>query len=115
MGYGASDRLYRKILFLVRSPVPVRADRVCLSSCNVRHRSEKRACRHGDVKACLYLGTYYEEKAPGIIGFLMSYNEDVVVYLHYACKAHSVEACERMYTASEHGAGSGEECIDRLA
>ena len=48
---------------------------------NVRHRAEKRACRNGNVKACLYLGTYYEDKAPGIIGFLMSYNQDAMTYL----------------------------------
>jgi hypothetical protein len=74
------------------------------SSCNVRHRSEKRACRGGDVKACLYLGTYYEDKAPGIIGFLMSYNQDAMTYLDYGCKAKNVEACEHMYEVFAHGA-----------
>ena len=105
MGYGASDRLYGKILFW--GPIilfPFALIVFAFSGCNVRHRAEKRACRNGDVKACLYLGTYYEAKAPGIIGFLLSYNDDAIVYLHHACKAHSVEACERMYKASEHGA-----------
>ena len=105
MGYGASDRLYRKILFL--GPIilfPFALMVFAFSGCNIRKRPEKRACRAGDVKACLELGKFYEVKVPGIIGFLMSYNEDAIEYLHVGCKAHSVEACERMYTASEHGA-----------
>jgi hypothetical protein len=105
MGYGASDRLYGKILFL--GPIilfPFALFVFAFSSCNVRHRAEKRACRGGDVKACLYLGTYYEDKAPGIIGFLMSYNQDAMTYLDYGCKAKSVEACEQMYQVFAHGA-----------
>jgi hypothetical protein len=105
MGYGASDRLYGKILFL--GPIilfPFALIVFAFSSCNVRHRAEKRACRGGDVKACLYLGTYYEDKAPGILGFLMSYNQDAMTYLDYGCKAKSVEACEQMYQVFAHGA-----------
>lgn len=105
MGYGASDRLFGKLLFIV--PIilfPFALLIFGFSSCNVRKRSEKRACRAGDVKACLELGTYYEDKAPGIIGFLMSYNDDALTYLDHGCKARSVEACEQMYKVFAHGA-----------
>lgn len=105
MGYGASDRLYGKILFL--GPIflfPFALIVFAFSSCNVRYRAEKRACRGGDVKACRFLGKYYEDKAPGIIGFLMSYNEDAARYLDIGCKAKDVEACKQMYEVFAHGA-----------
>jgi len=105
MGYGASDRLLGKILFW--GPIylfPFALLVFAFSSCDIRKRSEKRACRNGDVKACLALGAYYEDKAPGLIGFLMSYNQDAMTYLDYGCKAKSVEACEQMYNVFAHGA-----------
>jgi len=105
MGYGASERLFGKIVFIV--PIilmPFALLIFAFSSCNVRKRSDKRECRAGDAKACLELGAYYEAKAPGIIGFLMSYNDDALTYLDYGCKAKNVEACEKMYTVFAHGA-----------
>ncbi|HEY6035294.1 MAG TPA: hypothetical protein VIV58_13560 [Kofleriaceae bacterium] len=102
---GAADRLQGKIMFY--GPIIVMPFALLIfafSGCNIRKRAEKRACRGGDVKACIELGKYYEDKAPGIIGFLMSYNNDAMVYLDYGCKAKSVEACEKMYEVFAHGA-----------
>jgi len=102
---GAADRLQGKIMFY--GPIIVMPFALLIfafSGCNIRKRAEKRACRNGDVKACIELGKYYEDKAPGIIGFLMSYNNDAQVYLDYGCKAKSVEACEKMYEVFAHGA-----------
>jgi len=45
---------------------------VAFSSCDVRKRSEKKACRQGDVQECLYVAKYYADRSVGIIGFLMS-------------------------------------------
>src|SRR5512143_3660886 len=74
------------------------------SGCNVRKRSEKRACKAGKVEQCLYVGKYYEDKGMGLIPFLMSYNDDAIAYYTRACKLKSGAGCERMLHLLDHGA-----------
>jgi TPR repeat protein len=73
------------------------------SSCSLRKRSEKRACRNGDVQSCLAVGSFYEAKQGGIIAFLMSYADDATVYYFEACKLKSTTGCEHALDIYDHG------------
>lgn len=72
------------------------------SGCELRQRSAKRACRAGDVAQCLHVGKYYEDKAPGIIGFLLSHADTSVAYYYRACRLESATGCERMLYVLRH-------------
>jgi TPR repeat protein len=99
----SSDRLYRRIVFgitLVAFPIALLL--FAFSSCEVRKRSEKQACRAGDVAQCLYVGKYYEDKQDGIIGFLMSNADTAIANYYQACKLKSPVGCDRMMYLLAH-------------
>lgn len=102
MGYSA-DRTYRRFVFtLTLVAFVVVLVIFAFSSCEVRKRSEKRACRTGDVEACLYVGRYYEAKADGIIGFAMSNADTAIANYYRACRLKSAVGCERMMYVMAH-------------
>jgi hypothetical protein len=99
-----SDRIYGRIVWtltLVAFPIALLV--FAFSSCSLRKRSEKAACRDGDVAQCMYVGKYYEDKQGGIIAFLMSYADDSLRYYFEACKLKSAPGCERMLYVLAHG------------
>ena len=75
------------------------------SSCEIRKRSEKKACKAGDVDKCLEVGKYYEDKSAGggLITFLFSHGDTSIAYYYRACKLKSARGCERMSYMLEHG------------
>lgn len=73
------------------------------SGCEVRKRTEKQACKAGDVDQCLYVGKYYEDKQDGLFGFLMSNADTSIAYYTHACKLKSAQGCERMSYVLAHG------------
>ena len=98
-----SDRMYRRLVFgmtLVAFPIALLI--FAFSSCEVRKRSEKKACRAGDVARCLFVGKYYEDKQDGIIGFLMSHADTAIANYYQACKLKSPVGCARMMYLLSH-------------
>src|SRR4051812_36860208 len=86
----AGDRKIRWLLVtitLVAFPVALLI--FAFSGCDVRLRSEKKACRGGELARCLEVGKFYEDRADGILGFLMSNADTAVAYYHRACKLKS--------------------------
>jgi TPR repeat protein len=98
-----ADRRYRRFVFaLTLVTFGVVLVIFAFSSCEVRKRSEKRACRNGDVEECLYVGRYYEAKADGIIGFAMSNADTAIANYYRACRLKSAVGCERMMYLMSH-------------
>lgn len=77
------------LLFILVLPI------YACSGCEIRKRNEKRACREGKVDACLVVARYYEAKADGLFGFLLSNAITSNDAYARACKLGSAEACER--------------------
>src|SRR5882724_4451179 len=99
----AVNRKIRWLIFkLTLVAFPIALIIFAFSSCDVRKRSEKRACRGGDVDRCLEVGKYYEAKADGIIGFLMSNADTAIAYYYRACALRSPVGCERMTYVMAH-------------
>ncbi|MEO9157688.1 MAG: hypothetical protein ABI591_18880 [Kofleriaceae bacterium] len=75
------------------------------SSCDVRKRSEKHACKTGDLEQCLSVAKYYDDKqaGKGIISFLMSHSDTAIAYYFRACKLESSTGCDRMLDLFHHG------------
>jgi len=99
----SSDAMYRRIVFgitLVAFPIALLI--FAFSSCELRKRSERQACRKGDVAQCLYVAKYYEDKQDGIIGFLMSHADTAIANYYQACKLKSPVGCERMMYLLAH-------------
>ncbi len=72
---------------------------ICVfSSCDVRKRSAKHACKAGDLQPCLDVAKYYEGKSEGngIINFAMSNSDTATVYYFHACKLGSSVGCDGM-------------------
>ncbi len=104
MGYGAADRLYGRVL--VWGPIivfPFALIIFAFSGCEIRKRSEKAACRSGNVEKCLQVGKYYDDKQGGLIAFLMSHADTSMVYYLEACKLKSSTGCERLVYIFDHG------------
>ena len=100
----ASDRMFRLIVFsttLVAFPVALAI--ALFSSCDIRQRTDKQACRSGASERCLALGTFYESKSAGIIGFAMSNSATAAHYYGLGCKPGSSAACERLGHIVFHG------------
>jgi TPR repeat protein len=72
------------------------------SGCDLRKRSEKKACRNGEVQHCLDLGKYYEDRDDGIIGFLLSNADTAITNYYRACRLKSPVGCERMMYLRAH-------------
>lgn len=72
------------------------------SGVDLRQRSEKAACERGDVAACLQVGHSYEDRAPGLIGFLMSNADTAIRSYTRACAGRSGEGCEHMVQMLQH-------------
>jgi hypothetical protein len=68
------------------------------STCDVRQRSAKHACKAGDVQQCLDVAKYYEDKSEGegILNFAMSNPDTATVYYFRACKLESSVGCDGM-------------------
>ena len=78
---------------------------ICVfSSCDVRNRSAKHACKAGDVQQCLEVARYYEAKSEGngIINFAMSNPDTATVYYFHACKLESSVGCDGMMKMNEN-------------
>ncbi|HET9992314.1 MAG TPA: hypothetical protein VFQ65_27470 [Kofleriaceae bacterium] len=102
MNYSA-DRWYRRFVFTLTLVVfAIVLVIFAFSGCEVRKRSEKRACRNGEVEQCLYVAKYYEAKADGIIGFAMSNADTAIAYYYRACRLKSSVGCERMMYLRAH-------------
>src|SRR5450432_3092723 len=100
----ASDRIYyRIVLTVVLVAFPIALLIFAFSSCSLRKRSEKRACKAGNVEMCLEVGKFYEDKQGGIIAFLMSHADTSTAFYYEACKLKSATGCERMLYVYEHG------------
>lgn len=99
----STDRALSRLIFAITLVAfPIALIIFAFSSCDVRKRSEKRACREGDVEQCLYVGKYYEDKKDGIIGFLMSNADTAIANYYRACKLKSPVGCERMMDLLAH-------------
>jgi len=94
---------YRLVWALTLIAFPVALVLFAFSSCDVRKRSEKKACKAGDVEQCLYVGKYYEDKQGGLVGFAMSHADTAIAYYFQACKLKSATGCERMLYVFKHG------------
>lgn len=81
--------MYRRIVFTTSIiAFPIALFLFAFSSCDIRKRSEKRACRAGDAKQCLEVGKYYEDKQEGIIGFLLSHSDTAIANYYEIGRAH---------------------------
>lgn len=97
------DRKIRWLLFKITLVAfPIALVIFAFSSCELRMRSEKKACRGGDLDRCLEVGKYYEAKADGILGFLMSHADTAIAYDYRACRLKSAVGCERMVYLLSH-------------
>lgn len=103
MGYQTARAQYGLYLTLLMIVFPICLVMFGFSSCSLRKRSEKAACRAGDVNACMYVGKYYDDKQGGLIAFVMSYADDATTYYFEACKLKSSKGCERMLDVLAHG------------
>ncbi|HUS31161.1 MAG TPA: hypothetical protein VMZ53_21775 [Kofleriaceae bacterium] len=84
------------LIFLVVLPV------YACSGCDIRKRSEKRACREGNVDACLAVGRYYEGKSDGLFAMVLSNGATSTEAYARACKLGSAIGCERAAFMSMH-------------
>jgi|GEM_PF-4831993 len=78
---------------------------ICVfSSCDVRKRSAKHACKAGDLQQCLDVAKYYEAKSEGngIINFAMSNSDTSTLYYFHACKLGSSVGCDGMSRMNEN-------------
>lgn len=68
------------------------------SSCDVRKRSAKHACKAGDVQQCLDVANYYAAKSEGngIVNFAVSNPDTATMYYFHACKLESPVGCDGM-------------------
>ena len=103
MSYSSQRMYYRLGAGAMLVAFPIALIIFAFSSCNLRKRSEKKACKAGEVQQCLYVGKYYEDKLGGIISFLMSHADTSVAYYFEACKLKSATGCERMMDVFKHG------------
>jgi TPR repeat protein len=109
----SARRLYYKVvLTLTVVGFPIALMIVAFSSCDIRKRSEKHACKAGDVEQCLAVGTYYDDKRGGIVAFLASYSNVATVYYFEACKHASPTGCARMLDVYEHGESARNPTVD---
>jgi len=92
----ASWKIYWFVFKITLVIFPIALLVCAFSFCEVRKRSEKQACRGGDVARCVEVGKYYEAKADGILGFLMSHADTAIANYYRACKLKSSVGCERM-------------------
>jgi len=72
------------------------------SGLELRQRGEKRACERGDIDSCVKVARYYEERSPGLIGFLLSNSDTAIRYYTLACAGRSGPSCEKMVSMLEH-------------
>lgn len=67
--------------------------------CDVRHGSEKRACRGGSVEACLSVARAYDSVGPDDFAYIFSmifgYHHAAKVWYGEACQRGSAEGCHR--------------------
>ena len=68
------------------------------STCDVRKRSAKHACKAGELQQCLDVAKYYEDKSEGegILNFAMSNSDTATAYYFRACKLKSSVGCDGM-------------------
>jgi len=100
----ASDRSYGRLAFtLTLLAFVVVLLIVTFSGFEIRKRSEKQACRNGEVAQCLSVGKYYEDKEDGIIGYAMSNADTAIANYYRACRLKSSAGCERMMYVFVHG------------
>jgi uncharacterized protein len=60
--------------------------------CDVRYRSQKAACRAGDVQQCLAVAKIYEEK-DSVFSDVLHYGDTIRESYRRACDLHSPEGC----------------------
>jgi TPR repeat protein len=101
MAIGGLTRRSRQSSLGILVPIilfPVVLVVVVFSSCDVRKRSAKHACKAGDVQQCLEVAKYYEAKSEGegIINFAMSNPDTATIYYFRACKLKSSVGCDGM-------------------
>jgi TPR repeat protein len=63
--------------------------------CNVRYRSQRSACRAGDVNACLSVARIYEAKSGALLADVLHYDAAVREHFERACNLRSAEGCYR--------------------
>ncbi len=65
------------------------------SSCDVRRRGDKHACRDGSAAPCLSVGQFYEVRADGFVATMLSNATTAKQYYDRACKLGSSVGCAR--------------------
>ena len=66
-----------------------------LSSCDVRRRGDKHACRDGSAAPCLAVGHFYEERAEGLVATMLSNATTAKHYYERACELGNTAGCAR--------------------
>ena len=100
----SSQRTYSRIVAMIAIiAFPIALVLFAFSSCDVRKRSEKHACKAGKLEQCLDVAQYYDNKQGGIISFLMSHADTAIAYYFEACKLQSSIGCDRMMYVFRHG------------
>jgi len=66
-----------------------------VSSCDLRKRGDKHACRDGSAAPCLAVGHFYEERADGFVATMLSNATTAKQYYDRACKLDSSAGCAR--------------------
>lgn len=76
--------------------LPVALITLAFSSCNLRRRADKRACRNGSAERCLAVGQFYEERTSGFFATFLSNATTAQDYYDRACKLGNVKGCARL-------------------
>ncbi len=78
------------------------------SGCDVRYRSQKAACRGGDVEQCLAVAKIYDDKGDALLADVLHYGDATREYYKRACDLGSPVGCagfaKHSYDDSEAGA-----------
>lgn len=80
-------------LFLIAFPIGVII--FAFSSCDLRRRGDKHACRDGSAERCLAVGQFYESRSDGFVSTMLSNPTTAINYYQRACKLGSAAGCAR--------------------
>ena len=93
--YGYRSPTVRLMALIGLIATPIALVILAFSSCNVRRRADKSACRNGSADRCLAVGHFYEERAMGFVATLLSNATTAEDYYQRACKLGNATGCAR--------------------
>lgn len=87
--------IYKLTIAIAIVVFPIAVVIYAFSSCDVRRRGDKHACRDGSAAPCLAVGQFYEDRTDGLVATMLSNATTAKQYYDRACKLGSATGCAR--------------------